>query len=301
MSIGLKCGLCLLSFALAINSAFAEIVQSKGMALIPIAGGTASNVEMMRADFEAKENSIQRYLSEFRPTAAKIYAGCPLRDGDLDGVIVSARARPAQYTPNSQYQLKMRTAIDLVKLDLHLQSCTRQTKKRIAIVLVSRQKITQQQENTYKAFYGQLDKALGEVLESRNFVVDSKQDMEIFSGGLYREDRLIKQYEQSGQVNWEPARIAGYISDIDLMVVGYFDIGQARRVSSNNLMEVSVSGSAQIFHMADNVVVSSTPKIQLTAEARTGQEAITEAAQLVVEAVGVELADKLNAYSLNFK
>ena len=275
----------------------AEIVHSKGLAEIRINGASASSQELAQAEFVAKENSVQRFLAEFRPAAAQVYANCGLTQKNIDEVVIDTRTRPPK-TRQGLVQVKMRTSIDQVKLDLHLNSCVKPTSQRIAIVLVARQQADTQSHDTYKAFFGQLDKSLGEVFVAKGFSVDSKQDMEIFSGGIYRQERLVRQYEHSGQVNWEPARIAGFITNVDLLVIGYFDIGRSNSVSTNNLTEVAVSGTAEMFDMVENAVVASTPKIQLNAEARSEREAINEAVQLVVEEVGIQLTDKLNAYSL---
>ncbi|MBA55681.1 MAG: hypothetical protein CMK89_14595 [Pseudomonadales bacterium] len=276
------------------------IIHSKGMAELVMSGGSASAAELSQVEFDAKENSIQRYLAEFRPGAAEVYSSCPLTADTIDGIIVASRTRPPK-ARDGILQMKMRTSIDQVKLDQHLKSCVKPTAKRIAIVLVARKQAGPEHHDTYKAFFGKLDKSLGEVLSTRGFVVDSKQDMEVFSGGIYREERLVRQYEQSGQVNWEPARIASFISNIDLLVIGYFDIGRSQQLNTNRMMEVVVSGNAEMFDMVDNVVVSSTGNIQLAAEARTEHEAINEAAQLVVEEVGIQLTDKLNAYTMRVR
>lgn len=273
------------------------VIHSKGMAELVITGSSASARELAQVEYEAKENSIQRYLAEFRPGAAEVYSGCPLNADTIDGIIVATRTRPPK-ARDGILQMKMRTSIDQVKLDQHLKSCVKTTSKRIAIVLVARKEAGPEHHATYKAFFGHLDKSLGEVLSTRGFVVDSKQDMEVFSGGIYREERLVRQYEQSGQVNWEPARIASFITNIDLLVIGYFDIGRSQQLKTNSMTEVVVSGNAEMFDMVDNVVVSSTGNIQLAAEARTESEAINEAAQLVVEEVGIQLTDKLNAYTM---
>ncbi|MDY6920324.1 MAG: hypothetical protein SV765_08930 [Pseudomonadota bacterium] len=280
--------------------AHGDLIRSRAMAEMQINGGQPTEAELGQAVFIAKEKSVQRYLTEFRPGAAKVYANCRLTEDNIDKVIVETRTRPVKVR-DGQLKLKMSTAINQVKLDSHLQNCVQPTAKRIAIVLVARQRAGSGKKATYQAFFGQLDKALGEVLVSRGFEVDSKQDMEIYSGGLYRQERLVRQFEHRGQVNWEPARIAGFLTDIDLMVIGYFQVDAPRRVKLNNMISVSVSGSAEMFHLTDNRVVAATDKIQLSAEAPSAEQAVNEAAQLVVEEAGIQLADKLSAFVMQVR
>ena len=277
--------------------ASAESVRSKGMAELQFENEKPSQKQINQANFNAKNNSVERYLSKYRPAAREVLASCPLNEGNIDKIVTNTLSRPPKQK-NGVYQIKMRTEIDLERLDSYLQHCGGTTASRIAVILVARQSAGGSSTDTYKAFFGQVDKALANELASKNFTVDSKQDMELFSGGLYREGRLVKQYQQSGQVNWEPAQIAGYLTNIDLMVLGYFDIGKVTTVKLNNLRQVSVSASAEMFDLMDKHVVASTDKIQVKAEAGSDKEVINEAVQLVVEKMGQQLRDKLVSYTM---
>lgn len=275
-----------------------KLVHSKGMAEIRFDGGKPSKTQLVQADFQAKENSVQRYLTKYRPGVVEVYNSCatPLNAGNIDNVVIDSMSRPPKQR-DGIYRVAMRTSIDTSRLDKYLQYCSGGViDARIAIVLVAREKVSDKQQDVYKAFFGRLDKALADVFVAKNFTVDSKRDMELFSGGLYREVRLMEQYKSAGKVNWESAYIASDLNNIDLLVLGYFDIGTVEKVKINNMLDVTVSGSAEILDLRDKTVISSSSKIQRRAEAPSDSEVINEAVQLVVDEMGQQLTDKLIQY-----
>ena len=278
-----------------------KVVHSKGMAEIRFEGAAPTAAQLNEADFQAKENSINRYLSKYRPAVLDVYSNCatPLSASTIDKVVIDTLSKPPK-SRGGVYRVAMRTSINTARLDKYLEFCSGGiTEARLAIILVARQAINKQSEGLYKSFFGQVDKALADVFIAKNFTVDSKRDMELFSGGLYREVRLMEQYKTAGQVNWESAFIASDLNNVDLLVLGYFDIGTVSKVALNNMLQVSVSASAETLDLVDKKVISGTSKIQRTAEAPSEQEVINEAVQLVVEEMGQQLTDELIRYYMS--
>jgi hypothetical protein len=297
--------LCVLVFVSSVDVR-AEFAVVKGEGVIDISGNKPSATEQRNAQMQAKEESITRYLSEFRESAASIYENCRMPEDQLNKVVIPVRiVRKSVDKDLGQYKVIMKNKLDVARLNRHLQSCGRQTeramafsKKRLAFALVARQAEEIRGTRTYREFFEQLDVALSKEFIDQNFNVDSGQDMEIFSGHIYRNKRLQQQYTHSGRVNWEPARIAGWMNEIDLLVIGYFDVGLPTRSESNGLIDISVTAKLQIFDMENNDVIAEVPSKEMSANGKTEQEAINAATRLVAQYAAEDLIDQLNLHGV---
>lgn len=284
----------------------AEFAAVKGEGVIDISGDKPSAAEQRKAQMRAKEDSVTRYLAEFRESAAGIYEHCGMSEDQLDKVVIPARiVRKAVDKDLGQYRVIMKNKLDVARLNRHLQSCGRKTEgamvfsqKRLAFALVARQAEASRGTRTYREFFEQLDIALSKEFIDQNFNVDSGQDMEIFSGHIYRNKRLQQQYTHSGRVNWEPARIAGWMNEIDLLVIGYFDVGLPTRSESNGLIDISVSAKLQIFDMENNDVIAEVPSKEMSGNGKTEQEAINAATRRVTRYAAEDLIDQLNLHGM---
>ena len=268
-------------------------VAFKGYGEVRYAGRAPTAEQIQKAEFQAKANGLMRYVSKQRSPLTELFSNCVLTPQQWVQLMPESRSIPVAQQKEI-YRVALRSTIDVTTFDEYLTQCLGPVPQhRIAIILVARQKVPEQQRSVYKIFLARLDQALAQSFAHRHFTVDSNRDMELKAGGLYRKIRLMEQYKTAGQVNWESAFIASDLNEIDLLVLGTVDVGEVNKVQLNGMDAVSVKASAEILDLNHKTVVAATETIQRRGEEPTEDQAIDVAVQQVVNALGQDLIDRL--------
>lgn len=283
---------------------FSGIVQAGflGSSTVSIAGRTPSNEEVHSVLIDAKNQAVISYLEQFREDALVLYDECQKSDEKIASFIADFKQFPDSGfdKKTKQYLVKISAQIHNSRLERWLTSCQPADMRyhRVALVMVARQKTGDSKDRDYTALDARLDEAMARVFQRKRFEVNATSGMESLSNGVFKKRRLIEQYANSGQVNWDSALWAADVSWADLLVVGFIDAGIPQKSQINTLLELVVSGNAYAIDVANNTLVASTKNFSSSIQGVDEEALITAATDRVTQVISTQIIDQLFASGL---
>lgn len=275
----------------------AQDARETGRATIDLKGKKPRVSETREAILLAEIEALESFVSR-SPLKLDLYDKC-LREGIAeniaDYVSDSSVLREEARASSRQLTVTVKAEINESRLDLALEKCkgAAQRRNRIAFVFIARQQSDGAEYATPVANAG-VESSVEQVFLENKFLVTSSAKMESDYSG-YKRQQLVRQYADSGNVDWVTAEKAAAFMSNDFAALGTFDIQRATKDSATGMYRVSVIGQAQLVDLQYDAKLAVTGRISEAALGASVEEAVTNAFTLAAERMAKRMVDQINA------
>lgn len=276
---------------------FAENAREKGQAKIDLKGKRAKTSETREVTRQAEIRALENYVSRSQ-LKLDLYDKC-LRE-DIEEKIEEYLASSTTIREDlraSTRQLSVTVQVEIMdsRLSLALEKCkgATQSRNRIAFVFIARQQGDAGGYGIPTVNTG-VESGVEQVFLENKFLVTSSSKMEI-DFPRYTRQRLVRQYADSGSVDWSSAEKAAAFMSNDFAVLGTFDIQNATTDSATGMYRVNVIGQGQLVDLASDTKLAATKRMSESALGASVEEAMNTAFNLATERMAKRMVDQINA------